>query len=196
MVKHQLNDNAGSSKEDSEGAVHDKLLAKVDSSLTLDLDFSDVAELGSPERLEYENQITADFSQTLGIKQDRFIVKAIRAGSIIIDFSILPSQDQSELHAEQAIALLEEQVRDPQSKLYTSPNIKILKAVDATKSLATGALFKKVVTYFIDASSTIAKGMANTMNLLSTLSSKKTEQAVSKHLITGLEGNESEVDAE
>ena len=148
-------------------------MAKVDSSLTLDLDFSDVAKLGSPERREYENQITADFSQTLGIKQDRFIVKAIRAGSIIIDFSILPSQDQSELHAEQAIALLEEQVRDPQSKLYTSPNIKILKAVDATKSLATGALVKKVVTNVIDASSTIVKGMANTMNLLSTLSSKK-----------------------
>ena len=35
--KAPLNDNAGSSKEDSEGAVHDKLLAKVDSSLTLDL---------------------------------------------------------------------------------------------------------------------------------------------------------------
>ena len=68
------NVNAESSNGDS-GEVHDKLFAKVDLSLTLDLDFSGVADLGSPERLEYENQITADFSKLWGLNKIVLLLK-------------------------------------------------------------------------------------------------------------------------
>ena len=111
-----------------------KHLAQVDSSLTLDLDYTSIAKSGTPERKKYENQIANDFSHSLGIHKDRFEIKSIKSGSVIIDFSILPSSDGSGMIAEEAATLLEKQVSDLASALYTSPNIQILKAVNAAKN--------------------------------------------------------------
>ena len=58
-----------------------KHLAQVDSSLTLDLDYTTIAKSGTPERKKYENQIANDFSHSLGIHKDRFEIKSIKQAS-------------------------------------------------------------------------------------------------------------------
>ena len=86
--KAPLNDNAGSSKEDSEGAVHDKLLAKVDSSLTLDLDFSDVAKVGSPEDANMNTKLPQTFPNLWGLNK---IVLLLQPSAQVVLLSIFLS---------------------------------------------------------------------------------------------------------
>ena len=149
-------------EEKEENVTNDnKHLAQVDSSLTLDLDYGTVPKSGTPEREKYENQIATDFSNCLGIDKDRFQMKSIKSGSVIIDFSILPSIDGSGMIAEHAATLLEKQVSDPASTLYTSPNIQILKAVNPTKSLAGGKLFKKMA---LNPTAVTKAALRNTVN--------------------------------
>ncbi len=143
-----------------------KHLAQVDSSLTLDLDFENIASTGTPEREKYEHQIRTDFSNSLGINKERFKINDIKSGSVIIDFSILPCSDGSGMIAEEAANLLENQIKDPKSTLYTSPSIQILKTVNAVKSLAGGKLLTTMVLNSVavaHAAKLLANGVANGM---------------------------------
>ena len=103
--------------------------------LTFNLDYSTLAAEGTPAREAFKQSVAIDLATVLGISRERILITAIRPGSIIIEFTILPAVDGSEILAEQAALILEEQVADPTSTLYTSPAITIISQVDATKSL-------------------------------------------------------------
>ena len=99
-----------------------------------------VPEHETTERQKYEKQIIAEFSSLLNIEKDRFKIRDIKAGSVIIDFSILPSGKGDAMPAQEAMELLSKHISNPQSNLFSSSNFPILKAVNAAKSLSGGKL--------------------------------------------------------
>ena len=99
-----------------------------------------VPEHETTERQKYEKQIIAEFSSLLNIEKDRFKIRSIKAGSVIIDFSILPSGKGDDMPAQEAMELLSKHISNPQSNLFSSSNFPILKAVNAAKSLSGGKL--------------------------------------------------------
>ena len=111
---------------------------RVDSSLILDSNYDMVPEHETTERQKYEKQIIAEFSSLLNIENDRFKIRSIKAGSVIIDFSILPSGKGDDMPAQEAMELLSKHISNPQSNLFSSSNFPILKAVNAAKSLSGG----------------------------------------------------------
>ena len=113
--------------------------------MTLDSNYDAVPECETTERQKYEKQIIAEFSSLLNIENDRFKIRSIKAGSVIIDFSILPSGKDDAMPAQEAIELLSKHISNPQSNLFSSSNFPILKAVNAAKSLSGGKLSTKIV---------------------------------------------------
>ena len=85
--------------------------------------------------IQFTTAFVADLSLLLGIASNRIIVNSLSSGSIVVDFTILPSVDGSEAMAEQAANFLVAQVENPTSELYTSSVFSVIVSTDSSKSL-------------------------------------------------------------
>ena len=85
------------------------------------------------EETKFMNNFENDLASAIGIDPDRVEVYAIMSGSIIVLFRILPSTDGTSLQVEQAVSILEEQIAEPESALYSG---EVTSAVDAEAPLA------------------------------------------------------------
>ena len=132
---------------DSDGNVIDENAdnKKVDVSLTLDLDFTNAGEDDSPERETFKESLKTELSSLLGISASRIVINNVSSGSVVLDFTILPASNDSEPLAEDAATLLQEQVEDTNSELYTSDSIAIISQVDATQPVETVVVEAAVV---------------------------------------------------
>jgi len=86
--------------------------------LTLDMDFSDVGEEGSPSRKKFENSVKDDLARASGIGVDSIAIKHLSPGSVIVDVEF--QQDQSETSPDPLTAVLElqKQMHDPDSAIH------------------------------------------------------------------------------
>ena len=122
--------------------------------MTLESNYDVVPESETTERKEYEKQIITEFSTLLNIENNRFEIRSIKAGSVIINFSILPSGKDSAISAEEAVDLLAKHIGNPQSDLFSSSSFPILKAVNVAKSLSGGKLSTTLVSIATGAATT------------------------------------------
>eukprot|EP00945_MAST-04E_sp_MAST-4E-sp1_P000844 g844.t1 len=127
--------------EAEEVAINQRVL-EVKLSLTLDIDVTTITSDPTfftdpmlPARIEFETSFKSDLSSVLGITPSRIVINSISQGSIVIDFTILPSLDGSEVMAEQAALILEEQITDPNSPLNTSPTMILIQTIDKVKTV-------------------------------------------------------------
>ena len=91
---------------------------QVDVALTLTGSVDEIPP-GSEEEVAFKDSFTSDISAALGIDSSRVQILEILSGSIIVNFRIIPSTDGTGLKVEQAVNILEEQISEPDSDLYS-----------------------------------------------------------------------------
>ena len=91
----------------------------VDLQLKLGLDFMAAGEQGSPARALFEQNLTRDLSQATSVHSNRFLIKKVSPGSVIVDLEIVKNFNSWDMGPEpqHVAADLERQVNDPNSPL-------------------------------------------------------------------------------
>jgi len=87
--------------------------------LTIAKDITEI-QPGTPERVQFVNDFTADLSGAIGVPEYRINVTGIEAGSVVVVFVILPDPNSATtITPAAAAAIVAEQAADPTSALLT-----------------------------------------------------------------------------
>ena len=81
------------------------------------LDFEEAGEEGSEQRESFEHEIVQDMSNATEVPPDRFVVKNLSPGSIIVEIDIKPDQSGKGPNSLAVVSELKRQAADPDSTL-------------------------------------------------------------------------------
>jgi len=86
----------------------------VTSTIIMNKDFKEIGEEGSPERNSFENSLLDDLAYASGLCQDKFVIKSMSAGSVVVEVEI--TGDTAD-EAAKAAKDLQQQACNPLSRL-------------------------------------------------------------------------------
>ena len=88
-MRLEVREKAAIMRHEKKGAVQ--------AAVVLDMDFSKVGQPGSYERRKFESSLHSDLCQSLGVRRDLVEIRGLSAGSVKVNFRILP--DEANLQA-------------------------------------------------------------------------------------------------